>query len=111
MSLSDWHSLGEVPYRKFPIYENMGWADDIQIEDFIVCGSTFGGPLALLKSNLKAVQKSAPSTATLKPVLSMYTCSGNKIVDIDWDSRKVAGMGWSDREELIVVLEDGRETF
>ena len=111
MSLSDWHSLGEVPYRKFPIYETMGWADDIQIEDFTVCGATFGGPLAFLKSNRKATQKSAQSTGSSKPVLSMYTSSGNKIVDIDWDNRKVAGMGWSDREELIVVLEDGRETL
>lgn len=108
MSLSDWHSLGEVPYRKFPIYETMGWADDIQIEDFTVCGATFGGPLAFLKSNRKATHKTVQSTGSLKPILSMYTSSGNKIVDIDWDNRKVAGMGWSDREELIVVLEDGR---
>lgn len=108
MSLSDWHSLGEVPYRKFPIYETMGWADDIQIEDFTVCGATFGGPLAFLKSNRKATHKTVQLTGSSKPILSMYTSSGNKIVDIDWDNRKVAGMGWSDREELIVVLEDGR---
>jgi vacuolar protein sorting-associated protein 16 len=110
MSISDWHSLGEVPYRKFPVYETMGWADTIQIEDYIVCGSNFGGPLALLKSNRKTTQKSSVTgevPGDMKSRLSLYTSSGNKIVDIDWDNKRVAGMGWSDREELVVVLEDG----
>lgn len=110
MSTADWHSLGEVPYRKFPVYETMGWADTIQIEDYIVCGANFGGPLALLTSNRKTTQKSSASgevSGDTKSRLSFYTSSGNKIVDIDWDNKRVAGMGWSDREELVVVLEDG----
>lgn len=110
MSFSDWHSLGEVPYRKFPLYDTMGWADSILIEDYVICGANFGGPLALMRSKKKTSQKSDVSgvPGDMKPKLSLYTLSGNKMVDIDWDHKRVAGMGWSDREEIVVVLEDGR---
>lgn len=109
MSLSDWHSLGEVPYRKFPLYDTMGWADSIQIEEYAICGANFGGPLALMRSKRKTSKKSEVSgvPGDMKPKLSLYTLSGNLMVDIDWEHKRVAGMGWSDREEIVVVLEDG----
>lgn len=101
MSCSEWHSLGEVPYRKFPVYETMGWGADIRIEDYIVCGSPFGGPLAVIKDTRKGTHY------TIGERLSLYTLSGIKIADISLENKRVVGMGWSDREELVVVLEDG----
>jgi hypothetical protein len=101
MSCSDWHSLGEVPYRKFPVYETMGWGTDIQIEDYMVCGSPFGGPLAMMKDTRKGTHY------TLGVRLSLCTLSGIKIADISLENKRVVGMGWSDREELVIVLEDG----
>lgn len=29
------------------------------------------------------------------------------ITQVDWENRKVAGMGWTDHEQLVVVLIDG----
>lgn len=106
MSNADWHSLGEVSYRKFPLYEAMGWGNKLQIEDYILCGSPFGGPLAMMKNNRKVAQKST-GTSEVKSRLSLYTSSGIEIAEIEWESKRVAGMGWSDREELIVVSEEG----
>lgn len=110
MSYADWHSLGEVSYRKFPVYETMGWGDSIQIEDYNLCGSTFGGPLAMMKNNRKAAPRGANvknASGETKSTLCLYTSAGFEIATIEWENKRVAGMGWSDREELIVVSEDG----
>jgi hypothetical protein len=86
----------------------MGWGDKMDIEDYIVCGSTFGGPLALLKDDRKVKSNtSSIGSDDLKSKISLYTSSGIKITDIDWDNKQIMGMGWSDREELIVVSGDG----
>ena len=111
MSYADWHTLGEVSYRKFPVYETMGWGDSMQIEDYKLCGSIFGGPLAMMKNNRKAAQggitdKNASGEA--KSTLCLYTSAGAEIATIEWDKMRVVGMGWSDREELAVVSEDGK---
>ena len=59
----------------------------------------------MMKNNRKVAQKSTASTE--KARLSLYTSSGIEIAEIEWENKRVAGMGWSDREELVVVSEDG----
>ena len=103
MSYSEWHSLGEVPYRKFTVYDKLGWDESFRIDDYVICGSTFGGPLALLKEGKKGINGDKKETQLL-----LYTASGNKLAEIEWDHRKICGMGWCDREELVVVVEDGK---
>jgi vacuolar protein sorting-associated protein 16 len=105
MHHADWHTLGEVPYRKFPIYETLGWGDSFDLDANIICGSNFGGPLAVIKDDKKIGSRNAPMSNTK---LTLFTSSGRKLADIDWDNKRIAGMGWSDREELVVVLEDGK---
>ena len=110
MSHADWHSLGEVSYRKFPLYESMGWGTTKQIEDYILCGSTFGGPIAMMKSNRKVMMRNATSTPEeSKSRLQLYTSAGVEIAEIEWESKRVTGMGWTDREELMIVSEDGKK--
>ena len=100
---ADWHNLGEVLYRKWHVYD-MGWEEEgIQIENYFVCGAQFGGPVAMIRDDRKNT-----ATAEEKGKLRIYTSSGIKIAEVDWDSsRKVAGMGWSDLEQLVIVLDDG----
>ena len=110
MSYADWHTLGEVSYRKFPVYETMGWGDSIQIEDYKLYGSIFGGPLAMMKINRKSAHKGTTVKNTLGEAIStlcLYTSAGIEIATIEWEKMKIVGMGWSDREELAVVSEDG----
>lgn len=144
----DWHSLGEVLYRKWNIYD-MGWKPEkIKLEEHRVCGAQFGGPIAVIRESAEAgaqmgVKSSnkvvvempwtvgtdsgsssssssssvvgGNATAVLEaavpevpPRLTIYTSSGIKISECEWSfSVKVAGLGWGDQEQLMVVLEDG----
>lgn len=107
----------------------MGWDENIDIEDYIICGSKFAGPVALLlKDKEKNKEKNFVQTVSnsnhmknnihektneikpeeIKSILSLYSAAGLKMVDIDWENRNIAGMGWSDKEELVIVLKDGR---
>lgn len=99
----DWNALGEVPYKKWHVYD-MEWLDTIQIEDYHVCGAPFGGPIALIRDDKKLTQL---TDEHLKPKLRIFTSSGKKLAEIEWNDRKVAGMGWSDQEQLVIVFEDG----
>jgi hypothetical protein len=125
MSLSEWDTLGDVPYRKVTVYDSMAWGDGMLLEDFTVCGAPFGGPVAMIKDELRVVppgggggsgtgRVAAAAAAAFPPsgdkaTLFLYTSAGYKLAEVDWEqnNRRVAGMGWSDREELLVVLEDG----
>ena len=100
---ADWHNLGEVLYRKWHVYD-MGWQNEaMQIENFQVCGAQFGGPIAMIRDNRKS-----STSEDGKAKLRIFTSSGLKIAEVDWDSsRKVIGMGWSDLEQLVMVLDDG----
>lgn len=75
----------------------------MQIDGYHVCGAQFGGPLAMIRDERKV------STEEIKSRLRIFTSSGLSIADVEWDaSKRVAGMGWSDQEQLIIVLEDGK---
>lgn len=43
--------------------------------------------------------------ANLKPVMQIYTSSGEKISSFVWDKGKLVGMGWTENEKLICVLQ------
>ena len=94
-----WHALGDVQYRKWQVFA-MGW-DQMRLENFRVCGAPFGGPVALIREDKdKAAEKAAS-------LLSIYSSSGVLISQCDWQPKAIAGMGWSDQEQLVVVLEEG----
>lgn len=103
---SDWHNLGDVLYRKWHVYD-MGWThENVQIDNFHVCGAQFGGPLAMIRDDRKA--SGSTSNEDMKGKLYIYTSSGCRVAAVGWDgSKRVAGMGWSDQEQLVIVLDDG----
>ena len=106
---SDWHALGEasVFYRKWPIYE-MSWKDQIdQLGKYHICGSQFGGPVAV-------IQKEKSGNSPNNGKFFIFSSSGVKLSEVIWDDEKnglgslnPVGLGWSDQEQLIIVLEDG----
>jgi hypothetical protein len=133
----DWHSLGDALYRKWGIYD-MQWlfkscGDDFVLENFRMCGSSLGGPLALIsltslrqynvdskgvKNDAAAATTNAASSSASSAgggggcTLSVFTSSGKLISDIAWDATKTLGdiiaLGWSDHEQLVCVLASGR---
>ena len=104
---TDWHSLGDVLYRKWHVYD-MLWKDkkDFNMHNFQVCGAPFGGPLAIIKDDMKGNLGSNPPTV-IESKLWIYSSSGNRLAEVALDSKRIAGCGWNDQEQLVTVQEDG----
>lgn len=100
----DWHPLGAILYRKWQVYD-MAWDSKIKLENFIVCGAPFGGPIAMMLDAKRSGH--LPEMETFINKLFIKTSSGNHIATIDWDDKAIIGMGWSDQEHLVTVLENG----
>jgi vacuolar protein sorting-associated protein 16 len=99
--LADSHPLGDLLYRKWHMYD-MAWGDDKKLENYIVCGATFGGPVAIMKDS-----KKVPTVKDVKEKILIYTSAGEPLAKIDWDDASLVGMGWSDSEHLVAVTEYG----
>jgi len=120
--LVDWHPLGEVIYRKWNVYD-MGWGDDFNIDDYMICGATFGGPIAFIKNKeiditTTTTTNSGTNTNTntinndeeYSLDLIIYTSSGRLLSSISINPKsksKIIGLGWSDDEQLIITFVDG----
>jgi len=104
--LNDWYALGDCQYRKWHIYD-MDWqngATPMELENYLVCGSPFGGPVAMIPDTKRIA--SLPDYIDKKKLL-IFTSAGKKLGEIDWTERPVIGMGWTDLEQLAVMSEDG----
>jgi vacuolar protein sorting-associated protein 16 len=114
--LNDWYALGGVQYRKWHIYD-LPWTTTvdgvntpINLENYLVCGGPFGGPVAMILDS-----KRLSSGATAQPPVNdtdinkllLFTSSGIPLAQIDWNERSVIGMGWTDQENLVVIADDG----
>lgn len=60
--------------------------------------------LAMIRDENKVVVVQKQST---KPIIMLYTSSGRQMGTIQWDKGRIVGMGWTDAEQLICVLDDG----
>lgn len=99
--LNDWHALGVVQYRKWHVYD-MAWIEKgvgIALENYLVCGAPFGGPIALFPDTKRSEQP-------LK--LQIYTSAGIKLAEMDWTDRPIVSMGWTHSETLITVTDQGQ---
>jgi hypothetical protein len=100
----DWQPLGDVFYRKFELY-TMNWTvDQVDLAGFMVAAAPYGGPIALVRDEKKIVRVKGAAT---KPIIYIYSASGNLIANFKWDGGRIMQMGWSKTEDLVLVLEDG----
>ena len=74
---SDWNALGEVLYRKWHVYD-MGWGENMQVDDFHMCGAPFGGPIAVIRDD----KKNSISNDGSKSKLRIFTSSGRIIGEV-----------------------------
>ncbi|KAF9570847.1 hypothetical protein EC968_001335 [Mortierella alpina] len=100
---ADWIQLHDRFYRKQEIY-TMLWKQ-MDLSKFMTAAAPFGGPLALVRDDRKVLllQKQQP----LRPSIYLYTSSGKLMEPIQWDKGRIVGMGWTDTEHLLCVIEDG----
>ncbi|XP_045485146.1 vacuolar protein sorting-associated protein 16 homolog [Pieris rapae] len=98
---ADWFQLDSY-YRKFDLY-NMLWSMDDGLDNMIVSGAAYGGPIAVVRDRKQFVRVAT----TAKPVITIYNGVGNIISKILWNSGVLVHMGWSDAEQLLCVQESG----
>jgi hypothetical protein len=67
-----------------------------------VAAAPFGGPLAIMRdeSVLTVIRKGTPGG---RPVVRIYSCSGQLLGSFLWEGGKLAGWGWSSELELVMV--------
>jgi hypothetical protein len=99
---SSWNKLYDRYYRKQEMYK-LQWGE-LDLAKMKVSGAPFSGPLALLRDTSKISMVSASS---LRNNLNIYTSAGGLLSSIPWKKGKVVEMGWTEKEKLIVVLDDG----
>lgn len=102
--IADWTPLGkDIYYRKFELY-NMSWGDQINLEDYKVAAGMYGGPIALMKDNKKFLKVLGASG---KPLVHIYSASGQYISSIKWYGGQIVHLVWSTHEDLLIIQEDG----
>ncbi|THC94831.1 hypothetical protein EYZ11_005703 [Aspergillus tanneri] len=112
--LANWEKLGDSFYRKVPIYDAV-FDDDVQLENYIVVGAPYGGAIGMQQTTYSKASLYRDESKlfrfrdaqTNKSNIDIYSCSGKHINRIHWEYGTIRGLGWSDREELLVVTEDG----
>ncbi|KAG9293340.1 hypothetical protein G9A89_007586 [Geosiphon pyriformis] len=99
----DWMQLQDRFYRKQEIY-TMLWKH-MDLSKFMIAGAPNGGPIAMIRDDKKVLvlQKQQP----VKPTIYLYTSAGKLMEQLQWDKGRIITMGWTETEQLIVVLEDG----
>ncbi|KAJ5527441.1 hypothetical protein N7513_011600 [Penicillium frequentans] len=102
--LANWEKVGDSFYRKIPVYDAI-FDEDVELENYIVTGAPYGGAIALYRDETKPIR--LRDSQASRSSIDVYSCSGKQIHRINWEQATIRGIGWSDKEELLVVAEDG----
>lgn len=100
---AEWNQLYDRYYRKREVYA-MLW-DKMDLSKYMVAAAPFGGPLAFVRDEKKILLIEQDNQ--LKPMVQIYSSAGKQLGAFLWDKGKIAGMGWTEFERLLIVLEDG----
>lgn len=69
-----------------------------------VACARYGGPIAMVRDDRKLVVVSGGIT---KPVVRIFTAAGETLAAFVWDHGRVAGLGWTNEEDLLIVENGG----
>ena len=87
--------------EEMDVYPNMAWPSDVQFLQFYdSAAAPFGGPVALVPKH--------PRPSSIDPFLRIFNACGVEITRFNWYDDHVKALGWSNDEDLLVVLRDGR---
>ncbi|KAF7118876.1 hypothetical protein CNMCM5793_008508 [Aspergillus hiratsukae] len=102
--IANWERLGDSFYRKVTVYDAI-FDEDEDLDNYIVAGAPYGGAIALHRDESKPYRFRDAHTA--RSSIDIYSSSGKHINRINWEHGTIRGLGWSEKEELLVITEDG----
>lgn len=102
--MSEWHSVGDAFYRRTVQYE-LAWSVG-QLDEYLVATSADAAWIAMTRDPSQIVALS--ETVATEPRIQLYTGAGQLYESLAWDATaRIAGMGFTSRDELVVVADDG----
>ncbi|KAI0712429.1 vacuolar protein sorting-associated protein 16 [Earliella scabrosa] len=103
-----WEAMqdGSVFYRKHQLYSIPGKLPG-DLQDFIVAGCRYGGPIALMRNTTKIVALGHAAPAFSKAQIQVYSPAGEGLLLLSWDQGKIIRFGWTGDERLVVLNEEG----
>ncbi|XP_018019087.1 vacuolar protein sorting-associated protein 16 homolog [Hyalella azteca] len=104
--VSDWTRVGnDVFYRKAELY-TMEWGGGINVEEVLLSGAPYGGPIALTWLQEGRTKHRAPQSPAT-PTIVIFSAAGVKMGIIKWGNAPLIAMGWTLSEDLLCVQQDG----
>ncbi|GCC27552.1 vacuolar protein sorting-associated protein 16 homolog isoform X1 [Chiloscyllium punctatum] len=97
---ASWNPFGDVFYRKFNLYSDWKMKEDLS--NCLIAAAPYAGPIALMING--SHKERSPS---LRPIMEIYSSSGNRIVSLPWKSGQVVHIGWTTNEDLLCIQDDG----
>ncbi|KAH3767787.1 vacuolar protein sorting-associated protein 16 [Pelomyxa schiedti] len=93
-----WQRMSDKYYRRHRVYEMM-WKN-VDLEKYVLAASPYGGPIALTRDPKKIVKG-------VEDNVSIYTSAGALMHRFFHGTGKIAGLGWTSKTHLVIILEDG----
>ncbi|KAF9652633.1 vacuolar assembling/sorting protein VPS16 [Thelephora ganbajun] len=105
---ASWDAMqdGKVFYRRQQVYNVSNKLP--RLDDFIVAGCKYGGPLALMRDTSKMVVIARGTAPVLsRSQIQLYSPAGESLLILSWDQGKVIKFGWTSDERLVLLNEEG----
>ncbi|KAJ7634891.1 vacuolar assembling/sorting protein VPS16 [Roridomyces roridus] len=96
---------GKTFYTRQQLYSIPGKLPNLN--DYIVAGCCYGGPIALMRDHTKLVALSRAAPATSKAQIQIYSPAGEGLLLFSWDQGKIIRFGWTADERLAILNEEG----
>ncbi|KAI9340769.1 Vps16, N-terminal region-domain-containing protein [Zopfochytrium polystomum] len=98
---ADWSLLHNRFYRKLEVY-SMQWRE-LDLSKFTVAAAPFGGPIALVRNDRKLLK----AKTFMSRSVQLFSSAGKLIHQFEWEKGHIVGMGWTETEHLVCILESG----
>ncbi|GBF95901.1 hypothetical protein Rsub_08492 [Raphidocelis subcapitata] len=106
-AVGDWEAAGAQFFSRELLYD-MQWRD-ADLETKRVAAAPFGGPIATLRDERAVVPVRGAGPA--RPVVRLFSAAGAEAGSFLWERGRLAGWGWSDAQELVIVEPSGKVQF
>eukprot|EP01053_Blabericola_migrator_P008027 Blabericola_migrator_1__8026@NODE_411_length_8732_cov_37_171725_g324_i0_p1_GENE_NODE_411_length_8732_cov_37_171725_g324_i0NODE_411_length_8732_cov_37_171725_g324_i0_p1_ORF_typecomplete_len1313_score304_99Vps16_N/PF04841_13/2_5e36Vps16_N/PF04841_13/18Vps16_C/PF04840_12/1_7Vps16_C/PF04840_12/1_2e06Vps16_C/PF04840_12/57Med26/PF08711_11/7_8e03Med26/PF08711_11/0_46_NODE_411_length_8732_cov_37_171725_g324_i020936031 len=127
--MSDWRQLGSASYRRYVLFDELGWKTDLQglsvgfpgnggdlvagetAEDLgtdcVLFLSQLGGPAAVIMTKSDTPNTRSSSMSLSKAGLYMYTAAGSQMARTPWPHFGLLTAAWPDMCTFIAAFKDG----
>mmetsp|Transcript_7660 Transcript_7660/g.11599 ORF Transcript_7660/g.11599 Transcript_7660/m.11599 type:complete len:895 (+) Transcript_7660:85-2769(+) len=100
-----WVKLTSTYYQKIDLYE-MQWGK-LDLSNYHVAIAPYGGLIAIAAKDSKNSEKTEFKQPQ-KNMIRIFTSAGQLVSEFFWPHKGLVGMGWTDTEDLVVVIAEGK---